>query len=143
MSKNSRRGFAGGITLAVAIALLTGCSTPAANTPQENEAQVCAATKAYASALTSFKDSLTPTSTVDQVKEAREQVAKAHEDLLKASEAVAKDRVDAVQEAENKFSAAVRAIPDDATLAQVRASLRDEAANVQAALSDLGTAAKC
>ncbi|KUM33191.1 hypothetical protein [Arthrobacter sp. EPSL27] len=143
MSKTSCRRFAGGITLAVAIALLTGCSTPAANTPQENESQVCAATKAYASALTSFKDSLTPTSTVDQVKEAREQVAKAHEDLMKASEAVAKDRVDAVQEAEKKFAAAVRDIPDDATLAQVRASLRDDAANVQAALSDLGTAAKC
>ncbi|MGP4032745.1 hypothetical protein [Pseudarthrobacter sp. 1C304] len=143
MSKNPNRTFAGAITLAAAIALLSGCSTPAANTPQENESQACAATKAYASALTSFKDSLTPTSTVDQVKEAREQVAKAHEDLLKASEAVAEDRVDAVKEAENKFSAAVRDIPDDATLAQARASLLDEAANVQAALSDLGTSAKC
>lgn len=142
MSKNLNPLLAGAITLLAATALLTGCST-ATNTPQQNESQVCAATKAYASALTSFKDTLTPTATVDQVQSARDQVAKTHDDLMKASEAVAKDRVDAVQAAEAKFVAAVRDVPDDATLAQVRDSLRDEAANVQAALSDLGTAAQC
>lgn len=79
---------AGTIALLATAALLTGCST---STPQQNEAQVCVATKAYASALTSFKDTLTPTATVDHV----------------------------------------------------RTSLRDDAANIQGALSDLGTAAKC
>ena len=120
--------------------LLAGCSTP---TPQENEAQVCVATKAYASALTSFKDTLTPTATVEQVRSARDQVVKTHDDLMQASEAVAKDRVDAVKAAEDKFVSAVRDVPDDANLAQARESLREEAANVQAALSDLGTAAQC
>ena len=38
---------------------------------------------------------------------------------------------------------AVKDVPDDATLAQARASLLDEAGKVQAALSDLGTAASC
>ena len=132
--------LAGSFALGAAVALLTGCST---NTPQENEAQVCTATKAYASALTGFKDTLTPTATVEQVRTAREQVAKTHEDLLKASENVAQDRVDAVKAAEKQFDSAVKDVPDDATLAQARASLLDEAAKVQAALSDLGTAAKC
>jgi hypothetical protein len=134
--------LAGPIALGAALALLTGCAT-STNTPQENESQVCAATKAYASALTSFKDTLTPTATVEQVNTARDQVAKTHDDLLKASEAVAKDRVDAVKTAEQKFDSAVKAVPDDATLAAARNSLRDEAVQVQAALSDLGTAAKC
>lgn len=142
MSKHPRPLFAGAIAFLAAIAFLTGCST-STNTPQQNESQVCAATKAYASALTSFKDTLTPTATVEQVQAARDQVAKAHDDLMKASEAVAKDRVDAVKAAEAKFVAAVRDVPDDATLAQVRSSLRDEAASVQAALSDLGSAAQC
>lgn len=133
--------FAGPISLGAASLLLTGCST--ASTPQENESKVCAATKAYASVLTSFKDTLTPTATVEQVRSARDQVVKTHDDLMQASEAVAKDRVDAVKEAEDKFVSAVRDVPDDANLAQARASLRDEAANVQAALSDLGTAAQC
>ncbi|KQN86703.1 hypothetical protein [Arthrobacter sp. Leaf69] len=133
--------LAGSIALGAALALLTGCGST--DTPQENESQVCAATKAYASALTSFKDALTPTSTVDQVRTAREEVVKTHNELLDASEAVAKDRVDAVKEAEQSLDRAVKDVPDDATLAQARASLRDEAVKVQAALSDLGTAASC
>ena len=133
--------LAGSIALGAALALLTGCGST--DTPQENESQVCAATKAYASALTSFKDALTPTSTVDQVRTAREEVVKTHNELIDASEAVAKDRVDAVKEAEQSLDRAVKAVPDDATLAQARASLRDEAVKVQAALSDLGTAASC
>jgi len=71
------------------------------------------------------------------------QVAKTYDDLVKASQDVAKDEMDAVKTAENKFDAAVRAVPDDATLTQAAASLRDDAANVQAAVSDLQTATKC
>lgn len=139
---HSRPNLAGPLALGAVVALLTGCAATT-NTPQENESQVCAATKAYASALSSFKDTLTPTATVEQVKTARDQVAKAYDDLLKASQAVAKDRVDAVKTAEQKLDSAVKAVPDDATLASARASLRDEAIQVQGALSDLGTAAKC
>jgi flagellar hook-basal body complex protein FliE len=141
MPTNPHPLLAGAIALGAAAALLTGCG--ATDTPQENESQVCAATKAYASALTSFKDALTPTSTVDEVRAAREEVAKTHNELLEASEAVAKDRVDAVKEAEQNLERAVRDVPNDATLAQARESLRDEAIKVQAALSDLGTAASC
>ena len=140
MSTKPHPLLAGPIALGAALALLTGCST---STPQENESQVCAATKAYASALTGFKDSLTPTATVEQVQTARDEVVKTHNDLLQASEAVAKDRVDAVKAAEQSLESAVRAVPDDATLAQAKTSLRDEAVKVQAALSDLGTAASC
>ncbi|MET3950008.1 hypothetical protein ABIB29_000840 [Arthrobacter sp. UYEF36] len=38
------------IALGAATGLMTGCST--ASSPQENESKVCAATTAYASALT-------------------------------------------------------------------------------------------
>ena len=55
----------------------------------------------------------------------------------------AKDRVDAVKTAKEKFAAAVNDVPNDATLTGAVDSLRDEAANLQAALSDLATEAKC
>ncbi|WP_144670046.1 hypothetical protein [Arthrobacter sp. U41] len=141
MSTKAHPLLAGSIALGAAVALLTGCGST--DTPQENEAQVCVAAKAYASALTSFKDALTPTSTVDQVRSAREEVAKTHNELLEASEDVAQDRVDAVKEAEQSLDRAVKDVPNDATLAEARASLREEAVKVQAALSDLGTAASC
>ena len=51
--------------------------------------------------------------------------------------------MDAVKSAEDKFAAAVNDIPDDATLTEAADSLRDEAANVQAALSDLVTEVQC
>jgi hypothetical protein len=129
--------------------MLTGCGT---STPgscvssaraQENVSQACAAASAYAAALTNFKQTLNPSATVGQLDAARDQVVKTFDDLIKASQDVAKDQVDAVKTAEENFVRAVKAVPDDATLTQKVNSLRDEAANVQAAVSDLQTAAKC
>lgn len=136
------------MALAAAAALM-GCSPSSPGTSvssaraQENVSQVCGAASAYAAALTNFKQTLKPGATVQQVQTARDQVAKTYDDLVKASQDVAKDAVDAVQAAENKFDRAVKDVPDDATLTQAVNSLRDEAANVQAAVSDLRTAANC
>lgn len=141
--------LAGSIALAASVALLTGCSpsSPGASVSsaraQENVSQACTAASAYAAALTNFKQTLKPGATVEQVQSARDQVAKSYDDLIKASQDVSRDEVDAVQAAEQNFDRAVKDVPDDATLAQAIGSLRDEAANVQAAVSDLRTAAKC
>lgn len=145
----SRPILAGTIALGVAAAVLTGCSTstPGASVSsaraEENVSQACAAASAYAASLTNFKQTLKPGVTVGQLDSARDQVVKAYDDLIKASQDVAQDQVDAVQRAEENFVRAVRAVPDDATLSQAVDSLRDEAAGVQAAVSDLQTAAKC
>lgn len=141
--------LAGSIALGFAVAMLAGCSTssPGASVSsaraEENVSQACAAASAYAAALTNFKQTLQPGATVGQLDSARDQVAKTFDDLIKASQDVARDEVDAVKTAEENFERAVNAVPDDATLTQAVASLRDEAANVQAAVSDLQTAAKC
>ena len=68
---------------------------------------------------------------------------KTYDDLVNAAGDAAKDRVDAVKAAQQKFTSAVNAVPDNATLTQAVNSLRDEAANVQAAVSDLANDAKC
>ncbi|BCW70041.1 hypothetical protein [Arthrobacter sp. NicSoilB8] len=143
------RILAGSIAAGAALALLTGCGPSSPGTSvssaraEKNVSQACAAASAFAGSLTNFKQTLKPGATIDQIKSAREQVAKTYDDLVKASQDVAKDEMDAVQKAENKFDAAVRAVPNDATLSQAAASLRDDAANVQAAVSDLQTATKC
>jgi hypothetical protein len=104
---------------------------------------VCAASDAFSASLTNFKDTLKPGVTVEQIQSARDQVRKAYDDLLNAAGDAAKERVDAVKSAQQKFAAAVNAVPDTATLSQAANSLRDEAANVQAAISDLSNDAKC
>ena len=141
--------LAGPIALGFAVAMLAGCSTSSPGTSvssaraEENVSQACAAASAYAAALTNFKQTLKPGATVEQVQTARDEVAKTYDDLIKASQDVARDEVDAVQAAQKNLERAVKDIPDDATLTQAVGSLRDEAVNVQAAVSDLRTAAKC
>ncbi|WP_256214205.1 hypothetical protein [Arthrobacter sp. ov118] len=93
--------------------------------------------------MTNFKDTLKPSSTVEQIQSARDQVRTAYDNLVTAAADAAKGRVDAVKAAEEKFVAAVNAVPNDATVSQAANSLRDEAANVQGALSDLMNEVKC
>ncbi|BCW66940.1 hypothetical protein NicSoilB4_17030 [Arthrobacter sp. NicSoilB4] len=149
------------LPLFAALVLLAGCSTPSppagtssppagtssppasTSSPQQTVSPACAAADAFAQALTGFKDTLKPGSTLEQVRSARDQVVKTYNDLVSATGSAAQARVDAVKSAEEQFSAAVDDIPDDATLTAAVDSLRDEAANVQAALSDLATEVKC
>jgi hypothetical protein len=136
------------MALGAAIALLAGCSTtspsPSPATSQtKSVSPVCAASDAFSASLTNFKDTLKPGVTVEQIQSARDQVRKAYDDLLNAAGDAAKARVDAVKSAQQKFAAAVSAVPDTATLSQAVNSLRDEAANVQAALSDLSNDVEC
>jgi hypothetical protein len=132
--------------LVTVVGLLTGCSTTT-TTPTTTQTQtvspVCSTADAFSASLTNFKDTLKSGATLEQIRSARDQVVKAYDDLLNAAAGVAKDRVDAVKAAQQKFAAAVNAVSDSATLSQAVNSLRDEAANVQAAVSDLVTEAKC
>ena len=142
-----RRVLAWLISLGAALVLLAGCSVPSppasTSSPQPTVSPVCAAADAFADALTNFKDNLKPGVTVEQIRASRDQVVKTYEDLVQAAGSEAKDRVDAVKTAKEKFAAAVNDVPNDATLTGAVDSLRDEAANLQAALSDLATEAKC
>ena len=136
------------MALGAAIALLAGCSTTSPSTSPgtsqtKSVSPVCAASDAFSASLTNFKDTLKPGVTVEQIQSARDQVRKAYDDLINAAGDSAKQRVDAVKSAQQKFAAAVSAIPDTATLSQAVNSLRDEAANVQAALSDLSNDVEC
>ena len=144
----------GSIALATAVVLLTGCSPtspPAAtpsptvtiSSPPASVSEVCAAADAHAAALANFKATLKPDATIEQVHSAQDQVTATYEDLAKASQNLAQQRAEAVKAAEAKFNAAVAAVPNDATLAQAAGSLRDEAANVEAAIRDLRTEVKC
>ncbi|MFF2029209.1 hypothetical protein [Arthrobacter sp. NPDC058192] len=80
---------------------------------------------------------------MEQIQSARDQVRTAFDNLVTAAGDAAKDRVDAVKAAEEKFVAAVNAVPNNATMSQAVNSLRDEAVNVQGALSDLTNEVKC
>jgi uncharacterized lipoprotein YajG len=123
----------------VALMLLAGCGasgTSTGSTPTATAA-ACTAADAYVHAVTNFKDSLQAGSTVEQVRTAGDQVTKTYNDLNKALENVSKARLDALKTAEDRLAAAVKGLSNDATLAQALDSLKQEAKDVQAALSDV------
>jgi hypothetical protein len=142
-----RRVLAWLLPLGAALVLLAGCSMPSppasTSSPRPTVPPVCAAADAFAEALTGFKDTLKPGVTLEQIRSARDQVVKTYDDLVSETGSAAQSRVDAVKAAKEKFTAAVNDIPNNATLTAAIDSLRDEAANVQAALSDLATEAQC
>jgi methyl-accepting chemotaxis protein len=142
--------------LTAAAVLFTGCSgqgsgSPSSATPSpspsssqnESVAQVCAAADAFGSALTDFKDMIKPDTTIEQLRSARDQVAHAYDDLAKATENLAQERADAVVAAEKEFTSAVNAVSNQATVPEAAATLRSEAAKVQAAVTDLRSDIKC
>jgi flagellar hook-basal body complex protein FliE len=118
-------------------------STTTSSIAATGSAAACAAADALARALTSFKDSLRTGATVEQVRAARDHVVEAYNDLAAAVGDVAKARLEAVKSAADRFDAAVKDIPDGATLTQAVDSLSQEAKDVQAALSDLLTEVHC
>lgn len=127
------------VAFVAALMLLAGCSgssTSTSSTPTATAA-ACTAADAYVHAVTDFKDSLTAGATVDQVRAAGDQVTKTYNDLNTALGNVTKARLDALKTAEDRLDTAVKGLSGDATLSQALDSLKQEAKDVQAALSDV------
>lgn len=147
--------LAGPMAVGMAIALLTGCSpsTPGSTSTasavassaraEANTAEVCSAAAAHNAALTTFRNLLTPEVTIEQLRAARDEVVKTYAELEKKAEIVAADRLAAVREAQQNFEAAVNDVRDQATVPEAVASLKDEAAGVETALSDLNRDIQC
>ncbi|WP_157731774.1 hypothetical protein [Arthrobacter sp. YN] len=145
------RVLAGPMAVGLAIALLTGCSssppagtsTSSATTSSANTEEVCTAAAAHNTALTNFRNLLTPEVTIDQLRTARDEVIRTYAVLEKKAESIAADRVAALKAAQRKLEAAVNDVRDQATVPEAVASLKDEAAAVETALSDLNKDVKC
>jgi L-alanine-DL-glutamate epimerase-like enolase superfamily enzyme len=131
--------LAGAATLGTAVMLLTGCTS----SPQEDVSTACTAAAAHGAALKSFQESLSPDATVEQVKAARDEVQKTYDDMVDAAEEVSQDRANALEQAWDELDKAVEDIPDDATLQQAADSLKNEAADVESARSDVASELNC
>ena len=129
----------GTAAIGLAVGMLTGCSA----SPQENVAKACGASDAFAAALQNFRKTLTPDSTIAEIRSAREQVSNTYNDLKGATANVAKDRTDALAKATDELKSAVDNIPDNATVQQVVTSLKNDAANVETARKGVTSELNC
>jgi hypothetical protein len=112
------------LPLALAVALLTvACSTSV----DEAEEAYCDSVQTWFNALTVVR-ALTPTSTVDESKEAVEAMESAYDDVVAAAEDYSDARISEIESALEDFGRAIEEIPDSATL--VEADLARDAAYV-------------
>lgn len=119
--------LAGLMTCGAVAALMVGCSSA---TPSENTDQACASADAFEAAVNDFTDTLSPGTTAGEVQAAREEVRRTFDDLMEEGGDVVEDKREALNKAVGEFQTAVDGIPDDATLSEGVAALREEAAKV-------------
>lgn len=127
------------VVMAVLVVGLAACSED----PEENTTQACDAEVQLESALENFDSVVGPDATIDEIRQARAQVADAVDQLTEAADDVAADRADAVDQAWSDLDAAVDDVDGDDTVPEAVDSLRDEASQVATAREDLVTDLDC
>ena len=120
--------------------LLAACGS---DEPEENTAQACEAADEFATALNDLEGTLSPSATVEEIRDARDAAGAAHERLDESAEDVAEDRVGALDDAWEQLSDAVQDIDDDMTVSAAVDSLRDDVAQIRAARDDLTEQMAC
>ncbi|CAM3247856.1 hypothetical protein NODU109028_06565 [Nocardioides dubius] len=110
---------------------LTGCSDDDEKAA-DNEAKACVAIADFQDAVSEISG-LTAASTLEEIREVREGVREAYEDLAEKMDDVAGDREAALKSSYDSFNDAVDDLPDDATLPEAIASLQEESAAIDAA----------
>lgn len=135
---NSTRSFAVSLTALAALGLtLTACSDSDEDAAA-NEADACSAIDTFQTEVAKI-GTLTPESSVDEIRAVREDIQGAYRELVTELDDVADDRYVELDKAYDAFNDSVDDLDDDATLTEALASLQEEAATVrdaEAAVAD-------
>lgn len=131
--------WAAAAAAALAVSTLTGCGDDS----QDDAADACASWETYRTAVSDLGATLRSEPTVEQVRDARDQVADAREDLDDALGDVAEDRRHALDSAWEDLADAVDDLPDDATLPQAAQVLAGQADAVASASDGLSAELGC
>ncbi|MDQ0734482.1 hypothetical protein [Arthrobacter agilis] len=157
----SHRILAGPVAMGVMIVVLAGCgssgtteaststsspssSSSPSSTPEEaGAARLCEAATAFSGAVTGFRDTVTPEATIEELRSARDEVVKTYREMDRAAMDVAEERMTAVAAAERKLEKAVDDVREQATVPEAVESLRNEASDLQTAVTDLAKEVEC
>lgn len=118
---------------------LAACSS----TAQENETSACDAYTALVGSVDDARASLSTSSSVGDITDARDEIKTSYENLQTALDKVGKDRSDALASAWGEFDKAVDGIDSDLTVPEAAASLQEEVAGIEAAQQKLDEVLSC
>lgn len=123
-----------------AFVLVSACST---NSPEENQAAACSAYESFVGALNGAQEAMNSSTTVGEVRAARDTLASSYNSLADAMGNVAEDRQGEVDEAWKKFDSAVSDLSEDQAASDAVQSLSDEFASVANAQESALASLKC
>ncbi|WP_440312890.1 hypothetical protein [Leucobacter chromiireducens] len=127
------------LILGAGVAMLTGCSAD----PVANEASACTAFDAFSETIADAKGSLSADSTIGEITDARDQVQESAKQLAESLDTVAADRVAAVQDAVDEFTAAVENVDPELTIPEAVRSLQPQWGELEATQAQLDEALSC
>jgi DNA repair exonuclease SbcCD ATPase subunit len=116
-----------------------GCVQP---TEEEAEAQLCEDLAALRAALDNFEN-INRTSTVEEIRDARDQVGSAMQDVRDSADQLEDIRVDELDAAYSNLENAVEDLPDDATAGEALQTIRPELQAVRDARQNLTAELNC
>lgn len=138
MMKPARLVLSLGVSAALALSL-SACSSD----PEENENKACDAYAEYVGAVAEARVSLSSSSSIGEIREARDNVADKYEKLQSALDEVEQDRVDAVEDSWNSFTDAVDDVDGDLTVPEAADELSPAVDQLEQAQANLGASLDC
>jgi hypothetical protein len=127
---------------ALLLLVLTSCTSESTPTAAEKQAQLCTDLARFRTAVASLR-SLSPNSTVSDLKQAQDQVKTAFSEVKSSAVNVQEARVVELEEAQANLDKAVQEIPETATLQQASESISEEVAAVESAQTQMESGVNC
>jgi hypothetical protein len=135
----------GCVLAALPLFLLASCGNQTTQSPvstQDKKTELCTNLARFNTSVVTLK-SMSPSSTVGDLKAARDQVKTAFGDVRNSASTVQDAKAEDLERAYESLNQAVTAIPDTATLNQASTSIAPQVAAVEAAYTQMNSGLNC
>lgn len=124
------------------LALLISCTNQSPQSTQDKKAELCTNLARFNTAVATLK-SMSPSSTVGDFRQARDQVKTTFAAVKTSAQAVQEAKVAELETAYQALDNSVTSIPDTATLSQAASSIAPQVAAVEAAENQMSAGLNC
>lgn len=138
MKKYLKPSLAAAFAASLAVSM-TACSS----TPAENEADACGAYTGFVEAVAGADATIDGSSSVGEIREAREKIATAYDELDGKLGEVSADRKQALADSWKDLSKAIEDVNEDQDLPEAKASITEQIDAVKAAHASANTDLNC
>jgi hypothetical protein len=122
--------------------LLVSCTSESPQSTQDKKAELCTNLARFNTAVATLK-STSPSSTVGDFRQARDQVKTTFAAVKTSAQSVQEAKVAELETAYQQLDRAMSSIPDSATLSQAEASIAPQVAAVEAAEDQMSSGLDC